>query len=389
MPNRPTLVRASATERRLTLPICGGERLLRKLRILAMIAALPAFVACGYIGTDGSSGAESAGASISTVASTNYEAGAATPTAPQKVASDAGVATPTAPQKVASDAGVASAVVAPLPGDTSPSIASTGLVNSLDTIANDMRLRNDLVLRGYENMKVGWYVGPGYVNMGNKPRTSNTGQWFKDAYPEWVNDNPLRAILPWLVLFDGVGHASTNTRVHFRNMKAFYKSKRTGQWVSWGSSPGVSGHPTPKSYLMNGSIPEDKRVNSDGSVELKPPTDSSLAWHGWWSLGRVSIDPADIDAVFLTVQARLVADNPSLPDDRSAARLLIQIGADYYIDTNTSWTVPTPGVGVSRAKLITNDWQAFSFTTFSDVGIQEPGGGITEAAFRANPPPLD
>jgi len=266
---------------------------------------------------------------------------------------------------------------------------STGLVNSLDTIANDMRLRNDLVLRGYENMKVGWYVGPGYVNMGNKPRTSNTGQWFKDAYPEWVNDNPLRAILPWLVLFDGVGHASTNTRVHFRNMKAFYKSKRTGQWVSWGSSPGVSGHPTPKSYLMNGSIPEDKRVNSDGSVELKPPTDSSLAWHGWWSLGRVSIDPADIDAVFLTVQARLVADNPSLPDDRSAARLLIQIGADYYIDTNTSWTVPTPGVGVSRAKLITNDWQAFSFTTFSDVGIQEPGGGITEAAFRANPPPLD
>ena len=101
------------------------------------------------------------------------------------------------------------------------------------------------------------------------------------------------------------------------------------------------------------------------------------------------IDAADIDAVFVTVQARLVVDNPSLPDDRDAARLLFHVGADYYIDTNTNWTVPQPGVGVSRAKRVTNEWQAFSLATFSNVGIQEPGGGITEATFRAAPPPLE
>ena len=264
-----------------------------------------------------------------------------------------------------------------------------GTINSLDTIVNDMKLRNDLVLRGYESKTAGWYVGPGYVQMGNQARTSNMPQWFKNAYPHLINDNPLRAFLPWIVLFDGVGHAATNTRVHFRNVKAFYKSKRTGQWVSWGSSPGVSGYATPKIGLFGGTVREDKRVNSDGSVEVKPPTDPNLAWHGWWSRGRVPIDAADIDAVFVTVQARLVVDNPSLPDDRDAARLLFHVGADYYIDTNTNWTVPQPGVGVSRAKRVTNEWQAFSLATFSNVGIQEPGGGITEATFRAAPPPLE
>ena len=264
-----------------------------------------------------------------------------------------------------------------------------GTINSLDTIVNDMKLRNDLVLRGYESKTVGWYVGPGYVMMGNQARTSNMPQWFKSAYPHLINDNPLRAFLPWIVLFDGVGHAATNTRVHFRNVKAFYKSKRTGQWVSWGSSPGVSGYATPKEGLFGGSVPQDRRVNSDGSVEIKPPSDSSLAWHGWWTLGRLPIDAADIDAVFVTVQARLIVDNPSLPDDRSAARLLSQVGGDYYIDTATNWPGAQPAAGVSRAKLVTNEWQSFSMVTFSDVGIQEPGGGITQAAFRAAPPPLE
>jgi hypothetical protein len=28
-------------------------------------------------------------------------------------------------------------------------------------------------------------------------------------------------------------------------------------------------------------------------------------------------------------------------------------------------------------------------STFSDVGKQEPGGGVTAAQMKANPPPLD
>jgi hypothetical protein len=38
---------------------------------------------------------------------------------------------------------------------------------------------------------------------------------------------------------------------------------------------------------------------------------------------------------------------------------------------------------------VKNDWQAFNLFTFSDVGEQDPGGGISEAEFRRAPPPLE
>lgn len=274
------------------------------------------------------------------------------------------------------------------PTTSGPSSAATAKVNSLDTIIDDMRLKNDLVLRGYESRTVGWYVGPGYNMMGIDARTTNTPEWWKNAYPWLVNSTYMKAALPWAVVFDGVGHASTNTRVQLRNFVAYYKSRSTGQWISWGSSKGLSGYATPKSDLFNGSIAEDKRTNADGSVDIKPPGDANYAWHGWWDNGRVPINATDIAAVFVSLQARLVVDDPSRPDDRSAARLLVWAGADYYIDGSTPWSVPNPAISASRIKRVTNEWQAFSATTLSDVGIQEPGGGITSAQFRAAPPPL-
>ena len=273
-------------------------------------------------------------------------------------------------------------------GAPSPSTAAKAL-NTLDTVVSDMRLMNDAVLRGYENRTVGWYVGPGYVVLGNDPRMSNSPQWFRQAYPEYVNGTYMRALLPWLVIFDGVDNRATNTRVHIRNMRAWYLSRSTGQWRSLGLSPGVSGFNTGKATLVGGSIAEDKRSNPDGSVEVKPPSNPSYAWHGWWNNGRTPIDPTDIRAMLVTLQARLTVDNPAAGDDRSRSQYMIQVGADYYYDQNWNWTIGAPGVGTSRSKLVRNDWQAFNLFTFTDVGISEPGGGISEAEFRRNPPPLE
>jgi hypothetical protein len=271
---------------------------------------------------------------------------------------------------------------------TTPS-SPAGTLNTIDTIVSDMRLKNDAVLRYYENRTVGWYVGPGIVQLGNDPRMTNAPDWFKSSYPSMINDTYMRAMLPWLVIFDGVDHNATNTRVHLRNMRAFYKSRSTGEWRSLGMSPGASGFNTSKTNLVGGSIPEDKRKNADGSVEIKPPSDTRFAWHGWWDAGKVTINPTDIQAVFVTVQARLTVDNPAQADDRSRSQYLLQTGADYYYDAAWQWTVGQPGVGTSRSKLVKNDWQAFNMMTFTDVGLSEPGGGITEAQFRAAPPPLE
>ena len=124
-----------------------------------------------------------------------------------------------------------------------------------------------------------------------------------------------------------------------------------------------------------------------------PIFNNFLVFHGW-SSGFSRIDGPDIGAVFLTLQARLVKDKDSGTDDRDRAKYLIHVGGDYYPETSTraSDLAPAyyfPGIGLSRAKLVNNNWQAFSFSTIN-VGVEDPGGAtLTEAELRANPPPLE
>lgn len=274
-------------------------------------------------------------------------------------------------------------------GTTNPGTA----VNTVDTIVNDMKLRNDFTLRGYEGYSSGWYVGPGYVMMGNIANLSNSPSYWKSSnpgrYPRVAN-----AILPWIVLFDGTQNAASNFRVQMRDFRLYIKRRSTNAWYLAGQSGagGISGFYSPKAGLVGSSGNEDRITNSDGSVSVKLPSNTNLAWHGWST--KYAIDPNDIAAVHFTVQARLVVDNTSLADDRGSSQVGLQVGGDYYPDVNSAWvdgngqTFTVPSVATSRTKKITNNWQAFSATTFSDVGVQEPGGGISESTFRALPPPI-
>src|SRR5690606_37669086 len=191
---------------------------------------------------------------------------------------------------------------------------------------------------------------------------------------------------------DGVGNGATNTRVQLRDMKLYLKSKSRGVWELKSHSSGrLGGELYPKSLTGANTTSPNLRVEADGSTSVLPPG-GDLVFHGWD--GCTDIDGADVAGVFITLQARLALNNASGPDDRSKARYLVHVGGDYYPTRNTRVTdlAPSyyfPGIGVSRAKLVTNEWQSFSFASV-DVGVKDPGGGVmSEAQFRANPPPLD
>ena len=252
-------------------------------------------------------------------------------------------------------------------------------------MVSDMTKLNDLVLKGVNPM-YGFARGPGYVIMGNDPRGTNTPDWYKASYPWMNNGNYWNYLLPWFVQFEGEGNAATNTRIQMRYMKVFIKSRSSGTWYKVNKSDGVGGILCPQgsNYFH---CPESGvlTVESPGTVSSLPVAAHNL--HGWWG-GRELITGNDIAAVVVTIQARLVVGDPGRGDDRAKAKYLIQVGADYY-PTNGSAETVLPAVGISRAKLLTNDWQPFSMSTFSDVGKQEPGGGITAAQMRADPPPLD
>jgi hypothetical protein len=260
--------------------------------------------------------------------------------------------------------------------------------NSLDTIVADMTLMNDAELAGIPS-HYGWSKGPGFVFMGNVPRGTNTPSWWKVDDPRFKSGDWWKAALAWLVVFDGAGNRALNTRVEVRDLEIYMKSKSSGSWRLLDHSPGVDGHNYPKSLQGEAVLPPDTRTGPGGGTAIRPPG-GSLVYHGW---GRMAdVDGPDVAAIFVTLQARLVTDDPAGPDDRALARYLIHVGGDYYPDRSTrvSDLGPAyyfPGIGVSRAKLVTSEWQSFNFATVGSA-VQDPGGSLTEAEFRSHPPPL-
>jgi hypothetical protein len=266
--------------------------------------------------------------------------------------------------------------------------AAPATINTVDTIVNDMKLMNDTALAGIPS-NYGWAQGPGYLMMGNTPRGTNTPSWWNVDNQRYKSSEWWNAILPWIVIFDGVGNQASNTRVQVRDMKIYMKSKKSGSWKLLSHSVGVSGENYPKSLQGDNVTTPDSRGESDGSTSIRPPG-GSLVFHGWGSFS--DIDGSDVAAIFMTLQARLVKDNANGKDDRSSAKYLIHVGGDYYPDRSTrvSDLGPAyyfPGIGTSRAKLVSSEWQAFNFATI-DVAKQDPGGALTESEFLASPPPL-
>ena len=268
--------------------------------------------------------------------------------------------------------------------------APSAPVNTPDTVIDDMKLRNDFVLKGYEKFEHGWYVGPGNNTMGNNPAFSNNPEWSIFYKNPTYAGKVAKAVLPWVVILDGVNHAASNTAVEMRNMRTYIKSRSTGKWVLRGNPSSTTGlyYGKPSTNLPARDEVVLRRAGASSTVKV--PENRGYFWHGWSNAGRLTIDPTDIAAILVTVQARLMVADPSKPDDRHKAQLGLQVGADYYLTMSSTYPEAyAPAVGVSRTKTITTNWRAFNFMTFSDVGGQDPGGGISEAAFRTSPPPLE
>ncbi|MBK8799417.1 MAG: hypothetical protein IPM07_25350 [Anaerolineales bacterium] len=264
--------------------------------------------------------------------------------------------------------------------------------NSAATVVNQMtttNAANGVTLAGV-SPTVGWAIGP-TVKMGNDPRGTNTPSYWNPTNTTLKSATYWPYMLPWFVVIDLTGHSATNTRVQYRNARAYIKSKSTGQWTL-GWSDNFGGESYEKSFAGGTNTP-DVRAEATGGLSVAPPLGNFLH-HGWFG-SVATINSPDVDCVFVTIQARLILDNPAGTDDRASAAFGVHIGADYYpwqtFRPETDALPPgyNPGVGLSRTVRMTNDWQHVNFATLSDALDQDPGGGITSSAFTSSPPPLD
>ncbi|MDX2162982.1 MAG: hypothetical protein SF162_16825 [bacterium] len=235
---------------------------------------------------------------------------------------------------------------------------SIGYLNSTALIIDDMRLPHEGQPSGV----------PESYDWSARPRIG----YGHEAPPDWT------AFIAWGQVYeDAQGSPAENTRVQIRDIEAYYLDSETQRWYLLQFDRLVEGAAFTEDFVGNVAIPADIRPELDGTISVK--AGGGYNFHFWPESSRIRIDPRSIDGIFTTVQARLIVDDPALPDDRAQARYLMSMGGDYWRDLTAEWQADWATVGdaaIGRFRFITREWQAFNMTT------------VSPDVLCANPPPL-
>ncbi len=100
--------------------------------------------------------------------------------------------------------------------------------------------------------------------------------------------------------------------------------------------------------------------------------------HHGWSGNRTFSDPSKVIAVYTEMYARLILHDPNGVDDRHLAKFVCHVSCDIRLKITGQDTEYIGDLGMTRYKMLTNDWQHFGFMS-SD---------LSQSEFEANPPPF-
>jgi hypothetical protein len=186
------------------------------------------------------------------------------------------------------------------------------------------------------------------------------------------------AMTAWGQIYeDTSGNPASNSRVQIRNMRAYLLGKKDGNWHVLQASRKVEGAAYREDFAGDVNKPPDIRQEPDTTISVT--AGGGYNYHFWPPTGRASIDPNDVGGIFTTVQARLILDDSTGQDDRTAARYLLSMGGDYWQSLSAQWdNFKTNGdIGIGRFKYVGAEWQAFNMTS------------LTSDELRSNPPPME
>lgn len=253
---------------------------------------------------------------------------------------------------------------------------ATEIANSLDLVMkdSDVSLLNEGDPHGVPE-SYDWYSHPTRYEMTTMP-------------VETVDE--FHAIVGWGEIYEEAGGSkSTNTRVQVRNLQTWYRLKQsvlspgvTQQWIL--ANPGVVDEPDAawfdEDFSTNINRPSDHYPldqSLGGGITGLPG--NGYVFH-FFPRDRHQVDLIDVEAVFTTVQIRLVTADASLPTDCDQARFIANVGTDVYISQGDE-PIIAPAIATGRFRRVTKDWQWFNVINAPD--------GNDSAYVLSDPPPLN
>ncbi|WLA67659.1 hypothetical protein [Bradyrhizobium diazoefficiens] len=185
------------------------------------------------------------------------------------------------------------------------------------------------------------------------------------------------ATIPWLVGMEGTGNAAKNTRIEVRNLRHFILSQSSRKWqqVTAVQIPRIEKYELPN-WKSFGEV--DLRNEIDGGVSFKPVYPHFF--HGW--AAKTAINGADVRGVYVSVEFRLIKDDPDGADDTALALYAFDVGADYYHTADTACCGGVKEAADGRVLKATAHWRK------ATILVPNFHYGASYDEFRSNPPPL-
>jgi len=238
------------------------------------------------------------------------------------------------------------------------------ILNSPQVIIDDMTLTPDAPLHGTEGLS--WGTGEASPQPMPVPAKNWKGEWWQ-AMTSWGQ-----------VYIPRTGSTATNTRCQIRNVVTKLL-KTDGIWYT--AQSGTFGG---SAYIEDFA----NNTNKDAGARDESANEGGLSvivgagnWAGYnyhfYTNGRAFVDVNTVIGVFTTCEARLIMDDPYGTDDRTNCKNLLQMGSDWWLNTTVGWLPDwsaNSGIGGSRSKWVTSDWQSYSMCT------------LTPPQISANPP---
>jgi len=228
--------------------------------------------------------------------------------------------------------------------------------NSLEDIINDITLPHEGRPHGVPE-SYDWSKGP--------------RQGAQEPPEGWT------AAIAWGQLYEWIeGNPATNTRVQIRDMEMYYLSKSDDQWHRLQKARRVQGAAYVEDFAGDVNRPADIRVETDGSISVT--AGGGYNYHFWPSSGRTRFPANDVAGCFITVQTRLILDDPDGADDRDQARYLMSVGGDWWLSLTAEWDQwkTNRDMGIGRFRFVGTEWKSHNMIS------------VPVEVVKQNPPPF-
>lgn len=191
--------------------------------------------------------------------------------------------------------------------------------------------------------------------------------WYARPQLKQGNDpKHFKAMTGWGHAFWESAPAGSDASLQLRKLRVYLCKGDPHRW--WLVQSGdIHGRQFAADFKHNYSLPAPSFTQANGVASVA--FDYGTAFHFWPAMGRTTLPEEPLCGFVVLVEARLMRSPPGTSP--SSGKLLLGLGADYWLDSRAPWGTgqANKGIALGRLRFISDDWAWYGLSTASNDDV--------------------